>query len=143
MNEKIKKINRIGGYPIGALIGLWGIVFSTKIIFTICAVILFLTCLCAFLSALKKNEILELLTGFFGSLMIGSIGYFLWEQYWNENAILIGKIGFIILVGFFFISSLLFSLIFAIAFLKKLKENLKYNKENPQDSLQSPRDPGR
>ena len=123
MKEVFSKININGG----AILGL--------ILFTVCVIYLngymryisippALACFFTLINSFKKNksELVKYLFYLSGALCAGSVGVLTYQQYWNNDAWLIAKIGFLIFVGAFFVGSIVFIIVSLALIIKCLRK---------------------
>ena len=128
MRKFLQKVNVNGGELLGFILFAGGSVYLNGYMRYI-LIPPALACLFALINNLRKNksELVKLLFYLSGSLCAGGAGILLYFSYWNSNAWLIAKIAFLLFVGFFIISSIIFSIFFICRIIKYIITNKPIN----------------
>ena len=112
MKDLWEKINKNGGELLGFLLFTAGVVYVSgyiRFVFIPFA----LLCLFSLINNLlkEKSELIKRFNYLFGALCAGGVGLFVYLDFWNNDAVLIAKIGLLIFVGLFIAASIVFTIV--------------------------------
>ena len=132
MNEKFKKFNNYGGNIAFFILFSVFAFFSQGYMKFICAVVALMAVLLLIRQLQKnKSDLILYLIYLLGSIFLSGCGVSLYQEYWNNDAWLIAKIGFLIFIGAFFVGSIVFTIISLYLIIRciRRKGNEQHTKE--------------